>query len=119
MHDIVGVAFEFNPGAAIRNHRGAEQRLTHLIDRAAVIYARRTHQLTDDDAFRAVDDERTGIGHHREVAHKYFRFGELARFGIFQTNFNAQRRGERRVTLFAFGDIIFRFTEFVIIKIKF
>ena len=43
------------------------------IGRAVEVDARRAHELRDDDALGAVDDERAVGRHHREVAEEDFR----------------------------------------------
>ncbi len=77
--------------------------MAHLI-----VYARRTNELRYDDTLSAVDDEGTGIGHQREVAHKDVRFLDLTGLLIQQTRGNTQCRGICRVSLLTFDDRIVR-----------
>ena len=72
MHDVLGVELDVEPGAAIRDDAGGEQQLAGGMRLALVVieeHAGRTMHLGDDDALGAVHDERTVIGHQRDVAH--------------------------------------------------
>ena len=82
--------------------------LAGLINALAVIYTGAAHELADDNALAAVDDERAVFGHQREIAHEYFGFLDLARFIVGQANENLERGGIRHVALTAFLKRIFR-----------
>ena len=76
---VAVAGFELEPCAAIRDQLGAPQPPTgRRILVGGEVHARRAHELTHHDAFRAVDDERALVGHEREVAHEYFLLGNLA-----------------------------------------
>ena len=68
--EVLVARLELEPGAAIRDHLGREERpAARRILEGAVVDARRAHELADDDALGAVDDERPLVRHEREVAH--------------------------------------------------
>ncbi len=72
MHDILGVEFEVEPGAAIRNHAGGKQELAGGMRLAPVVvekHARRTVHLGDDHTLGAVDDKGAVVRHERHIAH--------------------------------------------------
>src|SRR5450759_6034644 len=69
-------------------------------------------QLADDDALRAVDDERAGGGHERDFAHVdllllHFLDRGLARLLVHdgEAHLGAQRAGEGKAALLALLDI--------------
>ena len=72
VHDVALVDLELEPRAAARDHLGVDDLLlgSRLVGVDAEVDARRTHELRDDDALGAVDDERAAVGHHREVPHE-------------------------------------------------
>src|SRR6266851_4050777 len=112
VENVLRVVFEFHPRPAIRNN------LTEEV--AAVVgalekHARRTVQLRNDDALRAVDDERAVFRHQRNVAVENFLFldvadGFRATVGIFVVNGQAdgdlERRGVRHAALLALVHVI-------------
>ena len=70
--DVLGVEFEVEPRAAIRNDARGEEILARRVGLAAVMVeqdARRTVHLADDDALGAVDDEGAVARHQGHVAH--------------------------------------------------
>ena len=67
---IVGVRLVFQPRAAVRVQRSGEQLLACFVVAFIKIHARRAHQLRNNNALGAVDDERAGIRHERKIAHK-------------------------------------------------
>ena len=85
--------------------------LAQLIDRAGKIHAGRTHELADDHALRAVDDERALLGHEREIAHKYRLLLDFARFLIYKAHCHAQRGAIVDIPLLAFFDGVFRMVK--------
>lgn len=121
--DVLGVEFEIQPRTAVGNHAGREQQLARAVRLAAVVleeHARRAVQLRDDDTFGAVDDERTGAGHERNLAHVDFLFlhfldGGLADFAVkqHQADLGSQGRGIGQATLLTFLDIEHRFAEHI------
>ena len=69
---VLRVELEVEPRTAVGNHAGREQQLARAVRLALVVFeehARRTVQLRNDHAFRAVDDERALLGHERHFAH--------------------------------------------------
>jgi hypothetical protein len=84
-----------------------------------------TVQLGNDNAFSAIDDERTVFSHDREFANKDVVldfFLELAVFAIFFENLKRKSgvklHGIREATLTAFGDAVLRDTEIITFIIK-
>ena len=82
-------------------------------------------QLGNDNAFSAIDDERTVFSHDREFANKDVVldfFLELAVFAIFFENLKRKSgvklHGIREATLTAFGDAVLRDTEIITFIIK-
>ena len=88
-HHVFGVEFEIQPRPAIRNDPALEQQLARAVRLALIMveeHAGRAVHLADHNAFRAVHNERTVIGHERHVAHEYVLFLDIfdrARAGIF------------------------------------
>ena len=107
-HDAVGVGLVLDPRAAVGDHLGGIQRHAGLVDGLGIVDARRTNQLRDDDALRAVDDERAVLGHQREVSHEHLGFLDLMGVAVGQTHRHLQRRGVGRVALLALLDRVFR-----------
>ena len=75
VEDVFEVVFELDPTAAIRDDLSEE---VALRGNAFEEHARRTVQLRDDDAFGAVDDERTVVRHQRNFAEEDFLFLDVA-----------------------------------------
>ena len=112
---VLGVELEVEPRAAVGNDARREQQLARGVGLAAVVleeHARRAVQLRHDDALGAVDDERAGVGHERNLAHVdllllHFLDGRLGRFLVHdrQAHLGAQRRGEGQPALLALLDV--------------
>ena len=71
VEDVLVVELEVEPRAAVRDHAGGVEQLARRVGLALVVieeHARRAVQLADDDALGAVDDERAGVGHQRDLA---------------------------------------------------
>ena len=67
-HDVVRVEHHLDPVAAVRDDAHGQERLAVGVHLLLGRDARRTVQLGDDHALRAVDDERAVRGHDRHVA---------------------------------------------------
>lgn len=90
---------------------------------AAVVleeHAGRAVQLRHDDALGAVDDEGTGAGHERNLAHVDFLFLDFLDRGLadlaveqHQAHLRAQGRRIGQATLLTFLDIEHRFAEHI------
>ena len=93
------VLFKFQPGAAVGNDGGAEHLFARLIARGSVVDAGRTHELRNDYALCAVDDERATVGHQREFAHKHGLVDNLVFDLVYQPHRNVQGKGVRRVAV--------------------
>ena len=57
------------------------------------IHTRRTDELRDDDAFGAIDDEGSLVGHLREIAQEDILFDRLGDIGTRQQDRHIQRAG--------------------------
>ena len=73
-------------------------------------HARRTVQLANDNAFRTVNHERTGVRHEWNFTHVdflFFHFLDLAGIAVedHQTDTSAQRRSKSQAALLAFAYI--------------
>ena len=67
--DVTVGGFELEPGPARGDQLGrAERAAGGGVDRGAEVDAGRSHELGNDDALSAVDDEGAGLGHVRQVA---------------------------------------------------
>ncbi len=102
------VGFIFQPRAAIGDDGGGINALARFVYIRRIIYARRAHDLRNDNALRAVDDKCAVVCHEREIAHENVAFEQFARRFVVQAHGNAQRRGVVYVALLAFLDGIFR-----------
>ena len=101
------VGLILQPCTAVRDDGGGKQLLTGGVIAHAVIHARGTHQLRDNNALRAVDDEGAAVGHEREIPHENLRLLDLAGFLIQQARLDTQRRRVGHVPLLALLDGIF------------
>ncbi len=120
MHDVLGVEFDVEPGAAIGNDSRGEQQLARRMALALVVieeHAGAAVHLRDDHPLGAVDDERAVRRHERHVAHvDVLLLDVLDRLGAGlgvdvehdQAQRHLQRRGERHAALTAFVDVVFR-----------
>ena len=69
--DVLRVELEVEPRAAVRDDARAVEQLAARVRLALVVveeHARAPVELADDDALGAVDDERAGLGHQRDLA---------------------------------------------------
>ena len=97
-YDIAAGSLELHPRAAIRYQLGGCETAPGVrVGRGGEVHARRAHELADDDALCAVDDESAVAGHQRDVADEQGLFLNLAASGAtcldFQRNGYIQRRG--------------------------
>ena len=76
---VIGVLFEFEPRASVGDNRRLIEFFTRLGIFETVVYAGGTNELRNDNAFRAVDDERTVVGHLRKFAHENVLIDDFAR----------------------------------------
>src|SRR4029077_18571735 len=75
VENILSVVFELHPRSAVRNNLAEE---VAAIVRRFEKHAGGPMQLADNDAFRAVDDERAVLGHQRNIAVENFLFLDVA-----------------------------------------
>ncbi len=128
VENVLRVELEVEPRAAIRNDARRKQQLARAVGLAAVVleeHARRTVQLRDDDALGAVDDERAGGGHERDLAHVDlllldFLDGRLGRLAVHdhQAHLGAQRRAIGQAALLALLDVERRIAQCVIDELE-
>ena len=108
---IVGVRLILQPGAPVGDNLGGIKRLAGLVQRHVKIHARRTDELADDDAFRAINNEGTMFGHQGEVAHEHVGFLDFSGFTVLQSDKNFQRSCVGQIPLPAAGYGIFGFIQ--------
>ncbi len=96
------IDFIFQPRTAVRDDRCGIGLLTGFIDCTLVVHTGRTDNLRNDDTFRTIDNERTVIGHQREITDVNLALLHFTGFLIGQTYEQLQRGGIVCVTLFAF-----------------
>ena len=114
--DALLVDLELEPRAA-RRHQVRGEDLLRRVLRLHQVGAGRAHELRDDDALGAVDDERAVLGHHREVAHEDALLADLARLRVDEADGHRERRLEGQVLLAALGDRVLRRTELVVTEL--
>ena len=112
------IRFQFDPGTAVRNQLRAVNFLVESIFFLLVVHARGADQLGYDDTFGAIDDECTGIGHNREIAHVFVMLLQFAGFLVFQTYLYCERRRIVDVFLLALFNVVIRLPEGIIAKVK-
>ena len=124
--DVLGVELDIEPGAAIGDDAGGEQKLARRMALALVViekHARTAMHLRDDDALGAVDDEGAVRGHERHVAHVHVLLLDvLDRFGLGlridvehdEAQRHLERRGVGHAPLAALVDVVFRRLVFVL-----
>ena len=96
------VDLELQPGAAARDDLRAEDLLVRGAVRGAVeVDARGAHELGDDDALGAADDEGAVRGLQREIAHEHGLGLDLAGVAVLEFGVHVQRRGVGVVLLLA------------------
>jgi hypothetical protein len=104
------VDFELQPGAAGRHQVGDEDLFFGVLGRHHV-GAGRAHELGDDDALGAVDDEGAAVGHPREVAHEDGLLADLAGLLVLEGDGRGQRPRVGHVLLAALLDRVRRVLE--------
>ena len=114
--DALLVDLELEPRAAGRHQVRGEDLLRRVL-RLHQVGARRPHELRDDDALGAVDDERAVLGHHREVAHEDPLLADLARLGVDEADGHGERRLVGEVLLAALRDRVLRLAELVLTEL--
>lgn len=113
---VLRIEFEVEPRAAVRNDPRGEQQLARAVRLALVVleeHAGRTVQLRHDHALGAVDDERTGRRHERNLAHVHFLFLHFLDDGLarrllveeHEAHLRAQRRAVGQAALLTFLDV--------------
>ena len=81
-NDSAGRQIELHPGAAIRYQFRQKRLLPRDAKLGAVINAGRSRELVDNDAFSAVDDERSPLCHSGEISKVNFLFLDLAGLSV-------------------------------------
>jgi hypothetical protein len=114
--DPLLVDLELEPRAAAR-HQVRREDLLRRVLRLHQVGAGRAHELRDDDALRAVDDERAPVRHHREVAHEDRLLPDLARVLVHEANGHRKRRLVGQILFTAFLDRELRIAEAVVAEL--
>ncbi len=128
--DVLGVEFEIQPAAAIRNDPRCKQIFARRMRLAAIMiekHARRPVHLADDHALGAVDNKGTIAGHQRHVTHVHVLlldiehgagFAVLVHFKHDQAQRDAHRRCIGHAALAALVDVVFWLFQFIMHEIK-
>ena len=112
------VELDFQPGTMVGNHLVGAQHLSAGMAVALEAHARRTMQLADDDAFRAIDDKRAALRHQRDIADvDAFLFHILAIGGV-KTECNIQGSLICQTVLQAFDQPLLGLADFIFDKLK-
>ena len=110
--EVTLVDLELEPCATARDDLRTEDLLVGRAVRLAVeVHARGAHELRDDDALGAADDERAVRGLQREVTHEHGLGLDLAGLAVLELGVHVQRRGVGVVLLLAFLHGVARFLE--------
>ncbi len=124
-HDVLGVEFEIEPRATVRNDPAGEQQLARAVRLALVMVKEHTGRpvhLGHDHPFGAVDHKSAVRGHQGHVAHEHVLFLDvLDRLcaGVFvdikhdQTQRDLQRGAVGHVALHTFLNVVLRLFQFV------
>ena len=84
---LAAVGLILQPGAAVGDHRGRQQRQVRFqVDLLAVVDAGGADDLADHHALGAVDDEGAAMGHQGEIAHEDLLLLDFARLLIVQAD---------------------------------
>ena len=122
--DVLRVELEVEPRAAVRDDARAVEELAARVRLALVVVeedARAAVELADDDALGAVDDERTGVGHQRDLAEVDLLLLDVADDALaavagvvdHELGRHLDRRRERHAALAALVDVVLRLLEVV------
>ena len=99
--DLIGIGLILQPRASVRDHLCGVQVLTIFIDLLIIVGTGGTDQLCYDDTLRSIINERTFLGHQREVTHEDFLFLDLSALLIDQSDSDLQRSRVGNVSFFA------------------
>jgi hypothetical protein len=114
--DALLVDLELEPRAT-GGHQVRREDLLRRVLRLHQVGARAAHELRDDHALSAVDDERAPVGHHREVPHEDRLFADLARLLVDEADRHRQRGLVGQVLLPALLDPDRRIAELVLAEL--
>ena len=114
---VVLVDLELQPGAARGNELDVVDVLVRgLLGGALEVHTRRAHELRDDDALGAVDDEGALVRHEREVAHEDRLGLDLTGLEVLEVGHHVQGRGVGQVLLLALLGRVLRLLEAVVVE---
>src|ERR1700729_110811 len=94
------VDLELQPRAT-SGHQVGDEDLLFAVLGLHQVGAGGTHELCDDHALGAVDDERTALGHPGEVAHEYGLLADLSGLAIDERDRDRERTGVGQILLAA------------------
>ena len=115
--DALGGGLELKPGAAAGDELGVGHALAALgIGLDGVVDAGGAHELADNDALGAVDDEGAAVGHQGEVAEEEALLLDLARVLDAQLDIDEEGRGEGHVAFAALLLVVLGLAELVLAK---
>src|SRR5579859_7212926 len=123
-HDVFGVELEVEPRAAVRDDTGAVEHLAARVRLALVVieeHARASVKLADDHTLGAVDDERPGVRHQRDLAEVDLLLLDVAHDALatlagvvdHELRRHLDGRGVGHAALTALFDVVFRLLEVV------
>ena len=116
---VAGRGLELQPGPAVGDDLGAVEPPARVgVLGRRVVDARGAHQLADDDALRAVDDEGAPLGHGREVAHVDALGDVLPGLVDDELHVDVERPAVGQVAGAAFELVVLRLAEFVDVEVE-
>ncbi len=102
---VICIRLVLQPCTAVGDDGAGVERLAVLVVIDAVVDARGTDQLGDNDTLCAVDDERAGLGHERQISHEDLLLLDfLLVLLVVQSYLYLEGRGVGRVSLLALGN---------------
>ena len=109
------IGFKLEPSATGRDDlRVVDGLVGGLVALGGEVHARGAHELGDDHALGAVDDEGAARRHEREVAHEHLLLLDLAGLTVDEADLNKERRLIGDVLLLAFVHRVLGLAELVL-----
>ena len=117
-NNAVGIGFQFDPRAAVRNELGGIDFLPESVHFLFVVYAGRADKLGNNNTFGAIDNKCARVRHNREIAHEKIMLLDFAGFLIDELDFDLQRSGISSISRLAFIDAVLFFLEIVFAEMQ-